>query len=73
MMHYVPQPGLTVPAVAGPVERVVRPHRADAVGLELVDMWRQRRYSGTGWRFGKRLDPTELNGDALEDGGAEYA
>jgi hypothetical protein len=24
MMHHVPQPGLTVPAVAGPVERVVR-------------------------------------------------
>jgi hypothetical protein len=26
MMHHVPQAGLTVPAVAGPVERVVRPH-----------------------------------------------
>jgi hypothetical protein len=30
MMHHVPQLGLTVPAVAGPVERVVRPHLAPA-------------------------------------------
>ena len=28
MMHHAPQPGLTVLAVAGPVERGVRPHRA---------------------------------------------
>jgi hypothetical protein len=32
MMHFVPQPGLTVPAVAGPVERVVR-HHLRAAGL----------------------------------------
>jgi hypothetical protein len=36
MMHHVPQPGLAVPAVAGPVERVVRPHscRADATATD---------------------------------------
>jgi hypothetical protein len=37
MMHHVPQPGLTVPAVAGPVERGVRPHRAARRGA--VGAW----------------------------------
>jgi hypothetical protein len=36
-MHHVPQAGLTVPAVAGPVERVVRRHlgAVSLVGLIL--------------------------------------
>jgi hypothetical protein len=36
MMHHVPQPGLTVPAVAGPVERGVR-HQFD-VELPLPEL-----------------------------------
>lgn len=36
MMHQVPQAGLTALAVAGPVERVVRPHWAVAGTLPTV-------------------------------------
>ena len=37
MMHHVPQPGLTVPAVAGPVERGVRPRSHPAtLGFALL-------------------------------------
>jgi hypothetical protein len=46
MMHHVPQAGLTALAVAGPVERVVRPHSlvllmSDllSIALTLVDSW----------------------------------
>jgi hypothetical protein len=35
MMHHVPQPGLTLPAVAGRLERGVRHQRGDLV-LHLV-------------------------------------
>jgi hypothetical protein len=31
-MHHVPQAGLTALAVAGPVERVVRPHLPAGMG-----------------------------------------
>jgi hypothetical protein len=38
MMHHVPQAGLTALAVAGPVERVVRPHCAVEVRLGSLNL-----------------------------------
>jgi hypothetical protein len=59
MMHHVPQPGLTVPAVAGPVERVVRPRRAGAGCLQLaLDAAQARLYAAGWWHTASMLCPS---------------
>jgi hypothetical protein len=57
MMHHVPQAGLTALAVAGPVERVVRPHRADA------ELWKAQSCDRA-WRALEVAEELSLDAEA---------